>query len=314
MKTLCRLAAILALMGGDSPAGVSVSPSAIFLDASKQSGRVVVSNSAAQAMEFTVLMRFGYPVTDTAGRMVFRFIENTDGEPSAMPWVRVYPERFMLEAGESRVVVFHANPAEGLAAGEYWANPVIAGTPVAAEDGGAVALVLSLKYRCGNVATGVELGEVVSESMGDVLRFTIPLRRTGNAAFLGNLLCRLYDTQGSLVRDHLEPIAVYHTLHRTIEFATSDFPAGVHSGFVEVNTDRQGDAPGDFLSAAPVSRTITIIVPSERRIGQAGVKSDQPKEQPFRSPEDLERRVDQLEKLLWQLTQERASTDVAKRR
>lgn len=250
------------LIASSVSADIRVSPVAVYLSDDDLSARVTVQNSGTQTKEVGIDIQFGYPVSDDFGNVSFRFLTPVDAsEPSAVEWMRVFPRHFVLAPGESQTMMVIADPPMELPEGEYWARPVLTFQTVNfgetgktwAQESDALQLVLSMNFRHGGVRTGVRLHAVTAEADMQNATMIVTLERLGNAAFLGNLICRLRNQNGELLAEGNQELAVYHSLKQRIELGTSGLAEGRYVAEVELNTDRVGNSPGDILPAPLVS-------------------------------------------------------------
>ena len=58
--------------------GVVIAPHAVFIDGRARSGSVLLYNPNTEPVEVSISLVFGYPVTDSAGRIVLRTIDVVD--------------------------------------------------------------------------------------------------------------------------------------------------------------------------------------------------------------------------------------------
>lgn len=250
-------------------ADVRVSPVALYLSDQDRHERFTIENDGTRDKDVVIDIEFGYPVSDDQGMVSFRFVGSPDShEPSAAGWIGVFPESFTLPAGGTQTVVVISSPPPDLPEGEYWARPVLTFRSTVHDTRGTVdeadetQLVLSVNYRHGSVLTGVNLESLSLERERQTVSVIVDMKRTGNAAFLGNLLCRLL-ANGVVVSRESTEVAVYHSLKRRIDFRVPDVKAGVFAVEAELNTNREGNKKNDILKAATtVSRREFIFMES----------------------------------------------------
>lgn len=261
MKNLAIFVFGLLLHASTVRADLSVSPVALYLGDDKPTGRIVVENRGTDAREIEVQLEYGYPVSDDDGNVSFRFVDALEShEPSGLSWTSIYPRRFSLGPKESQAIVVMTKAPSTLPDGEYWVRPVIVSRP-----GGMVAsvlndanrvqsIVLSMNYRRGMAATGIRIEDVMVNRSDKTLRLVSNLSPEGNAAFLGNIVCRLFDLDQSLLTEVSQEIAVYRPMRKGLEIEIPSLPAGSYTVEVEMNTYRQGNNAGDILQTRPVIR------------------------------------------------------------
>lgn len=256
---------------------VTIAPTAIHLSNNNLTDRIIVlNNSNFDAQEVELDARFGYPASDEQGNVSIYYPEVISvDDPNASDWVFFYPRRFILQPGERQTVRIAVRPPADLSVGEYWARPVIISTPVkrpapAAEAGKSDVLraglstqintVIALNYRHGNVNTGVEIAGFTESVEEDDLSVRVDMTRKGNAAFLGNLILRIRDSNNRVVDEARRDVAVYYDLTRVFTFPRKDLQSGIYTAEVELNTDRRLTG-GSILPATPVRKFVRIKVP-----------------------------------------------------
>src|SRR3989442_669802 len=163
--------------------GVVIAPHAVFIDGRARSGSVLLYNPNTEPVEVSISLVFGYPVTDSAGRIVLRTIDRPDSTMrSAADWIQAFPRRLTVPPLERQTIRLLASPPAGLSDGEYWARLVIAAkggqVPVTGvADTAAVKVGLTLEvrtiigvyYRQGAVRTGVPMSNLRTARAGGSL-------------------------------------------------------------------------------------------------------------------------------------------------
>jgi len=253
---------------------VLVAPHALFLSDRSRSGQIYLVNQGNTAEEVIIALQFGYPETDSAGAMRIRLVETPEpGAPSAAEWLRAFPRRVLVEAGQRQAVRIQATPPATLPDGEYWSRlivtsqaqpPSAAGRDSAVRAGVTFALrtITSITFRKGVVQTGVRLDSLSARLTADSLETWIGLAREGNAAFLGSLRFELRDSTNQVVREWgTTPIAVYYRLLRRFDLPVDSLAPGSYRLFALVSTARQDIAPQHVLPTAPVEQSVGILLP-----------------------------------------------------
>lgn len=250
---------------------VSIAPMAIFLNDAKRTGEIIIRNNAAQQVEISIDFSFGYPVSDSAGHVGLKLINDpSSSEPCAAEWIHAYPRKFILFPGQSRTVRFLLRPPAGLAPGEYWARPIVTSrlheamaaamqqaSSMTARVTTAIQTVLALSYRHGDVKTGALLTNVKIEKERQKLVVMPSAVREGNAAYIGYATVRLYDDRNKLVKETTREVAIYYSLRIRLEFDIHDLPKGTYRAEVEFNTNRPG-AKGDIIKAPTETKDISL--------------------------------------------------------
>ncbi len=254
-------------------AAILVSPHAVFIDARSRSAVVNLVNTGTEAEEVTIDLRYGYPVTDSAGQISVRLFpldSIPEGEPAATTWIRAFPARVIVRGGDRQVVRLLAQPPPGLPDGEYWTRMIVTsrGTQLHVAGGDSsvragvsliVSTVISVTYRTGTLRTAAQLTDFRVEATRDSLIAWVGLQRDGNAAYLGTTWIRVRDAAGRVVREWDTPTAVYFSLHRRFVFALDSLAPGRYTAELELTTRRDDGVPS--LAAEPIVRTVGVDVP-----------------------------------------------------
>ena len=244
----------------------------VTIDDRTRTGLVVLINDGIVPMEASISTFYGYPVTDSLGRMYLRtFTDLADTMPSAAAWVQCFPRRLHIEPKSRATVRLLVTPPANLASGEYWARLVVAtkggqislgGLPdssgIEAKLDIEVRSVVGLFYRVGAVKTGVALANLRSTEQGDSLVGRVALTRQGNAAFVGSIKAQLRDTIGNVRAERLLPLGVYYTLEPRFSLPVAGLPPGRYALTVEALSNRP-DLPSNLLlSTVPVQTSVEV--------------------------------------------------------
>lgn len=253
---------------------VLVAPHALFLGDRHRTGEVYLVNQSSTAEEVELEFQFGYPEADSAGGMRVRLIPEPEaGAPSAAGWLRAFPRRLRLEAGQRQAVRIQATPPADLPNGEYWSRlivtsrqerrPTLAGADSAVRAGVSFELrtITSVTYRNGPVQTGIRLDSLRGDLAADTLTAWLGLTRSGTAAYLGSVTFALLDARDRPVRQWPSgPIAVYYSLLRRYALPMDSVPPGSYRLRVTVSTKRDDLAPEQVLPADPIQATVVVEV------------------------------------------------------
>lgn len=252
-----------------------IAPNAIVIDARTKTGAVTLINTGDRAAEVSLSTLYGFPVTDSVGRMQLRTLDVVDDTvPSAATWLRAFPERLVIAPGARRTVRLLATPPAGLTEREYWARLVVASRAAAQTDstpGDAqsvhiglaleVRSVLAVFYRNGAVSTGVALDAPRTSVDGDSIVAQARLQRRGNAAFVGSLNAVLRDSTGAARATATLPLGVYYTLEPRLAIPRVNVPPGRYVVELEAVSRRPDVAPGLLLPATSPRLTTDVVIP-----------------------------------------------------
>jgi P pilus assembly chaperone PapD len=276
--------ALAALAGTLQGQAVMIAPNAIIIDGKTGTGAITLVNSGDRAAEISISTLYGYPVTDSSGRMTLRtFPVVDDTTPSAASWLRAFPERLMLAPGARRTVRLLAQAPQGLADREYWARLVVSSRPgtgatpnIAGPDtlgvpaGGDVRVgftlevrsVLGVFYRRGAVATGLVLDSARATVEADSIVARVRMARTGNAAFVGSLRAVVRDSAGVVRATATLPLGVYYTIEPRLAIPRTGLASGRYSLELDAVSARPDVAAGSLLPISPVRTTTTVTIPT----------------------------------------------------
>jgi len=285
MMRVIGLASTLALISTTlSAQGVMVAPHAVFIDHTQRSGSVLLYNPGTEPVEVTISTIFGYPTTDSIGRIQLDTLM-ADSTNSALGWIQAFPRRLTVGPRERQTVRLLARPPVGLADGEYWLRLRIAAqagsvpiTGVADTTAIQVGLklevrtIIGVNYRKGPVMTGASLSNLRAQVVGDSVITRARIERRGNAAFIGMIRETIVDSTGavraqrvgdSLVTSYQSPIGVYFTMEPRLASAVPapGLPRGRYWLRYEVVAEREDLDPKVVLKAPAVRDSVQLIVP-----------------------------------------------------
>jgi hypothetical protein len=273
LRHLLTLCFAVGLSGVLRAQGVLVAPHGVFIDHHTRTASVELYNPGVQAVEVSLSMLFGYPVSDSLGNVTLYVAEKADSsQPSAAGWIEAYPRRLTLRPRERQRVRLFARPPADLPDGEYWTRLVVTTTGVQLPSAGAetasmrVGLTLEMRtivaafYRKGPVRTAVALSDVRAQLVGDSIVVRARLARQGNAAYLGMANGRVLDGNGRHVASFASQVAVYHFLEPRFVVPARSLAPGRYTVHLEFTTNRDDLARDAVLRAATVRDSAVVTV------------------------------------------------------
>lgn len=254
--------------------GVVIAPHAVYIDGRVRSAAVLLYNPNPQPAEVTISTFFGYPVTDSLGRILLRTVDRPDSTaPSAAEWIQAFPRRLTVAPLERQTIRLLATPPPGLADGEYWARLVIAAkggeVPITGVTDTArvrvgltleVRTIIGVAYRKGAVRTGVAISHLRGAVVGDSLEVWSRIERQGNASYVGTIHGSLVDSSGRVRAEFRAPIGVYYVLEPRYAAAVDVLAPGRYWLKLELTTEREDLAADVLLPSAAVRDSVELRI------------------------------------------------------
>ncbi len=255
--------------------GVVIAPHAVYIDARVRSASVLLYNPNPEPAEVTISTFFGYPVSDSLGRIVLRTVDHPDSTaPTAAEWIQAFPRRLTVAPLERQTIRLLATPPPSLPDGEYWARLVIAAkggqVPITGVTDTAkvkvgltleVRTIIGMAYRKGAVHTGVAISHLRGAVVGDSLEVWSRIERQGNAAYVGTIHGSLVDTAGRVRAEFRAPIGVYYVLEPRYAAAVGALAPGRYWLKFELTTEREDLAPEVILPSRPTRDSVEVRIP-----------------------------------------------------
>ncbi|HSJ32952.1 MAG TPA: hypothetical protein VK933_16040 [Longimicrobiales bacterium] len=269
-RAIIAAVAIVTLLGTGAAAlrAVSVSPMSVFLSHTNRTGTITLYNPNPLPEEIEISFAFGYPQSDSVGDVTVPLSEVApEGEPSAVPWLRAFPRRLVLQPGQQQVVRILAQPPAGIEDGEYWSRVLVTATggrpPVEQQVQPDVRvaismrtiIVASLNYRKGALSTGIELTDARAERTAGGLQVTMDMARQGQAAYLGHIGIEVLDAAGKVLHEEQDVLSVYRTLRRRFTVPGVENAARVR---YRLSTERPELGQANIITAPAVSGMIDV--------------------------------------------------------
>jgi hypothetical protein len=254
--------------------GVVIAPHAVYIDARVRSASVLLYNPNPQPAEVTISTFFGYPVTDSLGRILLRTVDHPDSAaPSAAEWIQAFPRRLTVAPLERQTIRLLATPPPSLPDGEYWGRLVIAAkggeVPITGVTDTArvkvgltleVRTIIGMAYRKGAVRTGVAISRLRGAVVGDSLEIWSRIERQGNAAYVGTIHGSLVDSTGRVRAEFRAPIGVYYVLEPRYAAAVDVLAPGRYWLKLELTTEREDLASDVVLPSAAVRDSVELRI------------------------------------------------------
>jgi P pilus assembly chaperone PapD len=254
-------------------ASISATPKFIFLDNTRKSTPIQISNQESEEREVYVEVKFGYVTSDDSGRATLYMDSTATDAYSAVPWIQIFPKRFVFGPGETQTVRLTTTPPPGIKDGEYWARILITSKPrkpttapkTQQKTAGGMVLQtqigLPFHYRHGKVSTGLEISNLAATAAGGDLSVNFNLKRTGNASFWGTRTIRILDPGGKQLFTSSKNAVVYNSFMVMEHFAVQNLSPGTYRVEVEATTGKRNDIrKDDLIQSPPVRSAVSLVV------------------------------------------------------
>jgi hypothetical protein len=252
---------------------ISLAPTSLFVNDKTNVGELYVSNTSGSPQEVNIRFIFGYPASDSMANIVMVYDDAIKAAQNALdPHLRVFPRRFVLNGGESRVIRFQVIPITGKNDGLLWTRAIVSSNAIAADvgqrDTTAIGAVFNyvleqsipIFYKKGAVTTGVKLLGAQNTHENGSLTTTLNLERTGSSPFLGTIHLDLRNAEGKVVQSQSIASFLYYTEWRKFIFDTNDLPSGEYSIDLKFETQRRDMAPTDIVQAPTTAATLKVTL------------------------------------------------------
>ena len=252
-------------------AAISVTPKFLFLDPTKRSVAINVTNNGNEDDELWVEAKFGYVVSDDTGGIHVIYDSSDAVQNSAASWIRAYPQRFILGPDETQIVRLVVSPPAGIAHGEYWARINISSKPRkpaisvrGAKFGSGIILVsqvgVAFHYRYGDLTTAIQLSDIKSTNTDSTVDVKMTLTKTGTASFWGVRVVRLVNESGKVVYTSTKELVVYKNLTLRERISKRNVPPGNYKLETDFLTGNRKDIQSNNLIQAPPLRISNPLI------------------------------------------------------
>jgi hypothetical protein len=274
MKRYCLIAAIILFFAaGDLLSQVGLYPQAVFLDMRNRASNLKVLNMTDETKEIIIDMKFGFPQYDSLGNYSLVYGDTLpEAKWSAVPYVRVFPKRLLLEGKEEQVVKFMLGNMGDLPDGTYFGRiHVLSKNPpeeidttytdkITAKIDVHFTLVSALIVEKGQTNCEISFNPAWTSLDSANVNIMVPIEKGGNSPFLGTSEVRIYDMAGNLVAETKEMTPYYFSGTRSFKFDKELFNNGKYK--VEISmTNEHKDVPDDFkVEFSPLTESFFVEV------------------------------------------------------
>ncbi len=254
-------------------AQVSIAPTTVFID-QNGIGSLFITNPGDTPQEISVGFVFGYPGNDETGDLTMVYGDSLMEKQYGLgDRLRAFPRTFILAPQQQQTVRLQVRPDRSLPAATYFTRVKVtsnAQTPdVEQTNTEGVSTQVNFKFdqviaafqKVGEVSTGLEFGEVAVEEKEGKLRVIPEFKVTGNSPYLGSVSATLKDSEGKVLAEQQQTVALYFSGKRAVEMT---LPANIRNEvyLVELTYEtRRSDIPsGDLVQAPAVSKSVILSI------------------------------------------------------
>ena len=248
---------------------ILISPYIVYTDEKNKVNNFIVQNESNDNYEVSVSFTFGYPVSDSSGQIVMKYFDNDSSQTySINDYIRAFPKKFILSPKKRQVIRLTIKAPDTLSHGTYWTRIVTSAVPFTEQvDTSHTGITARIKfvlnqvttclYRVGNAESGVKILNYELTPESDKTILTVNLERIGNSPFIGNLIVKVQDEKGNVVKEFSEYIPLYFNLIKKIQIDHADLEKGkkYFLNITAINTEKED---------VPESNIKIIQVPNEK--------------------------------------------------
>ncbi len=254
-------------------AQISVAPPVIFLNSTNRFGSLTVENGTDVVQEVSVAFRFGYPSSDSLGKMSMRYDDSLEARRSSCaPWLRVFPKKFTLAPRQQQTVRIAASVPSGLSDRLFWTRCITTAAPqqqfvdtvqrgITTKISFVFEQVTTVVFAVGSPRPAVEIegkGVRLDSQFAAVVWYA---RLRGNAPFFGTAVTKIFDSSGRQVDETTETLAIYVNMMKRSEFKRSVLGRGSYTAEVTLLSKRNDIAPENIVQLQPITTRFTILIP-----------------------------------------------------
>jgi hypothetical protein len=248
---------------------ILISPYIVYTDEKNKVNNFIVQNESNDNYEVSVSFTFGYPVSDSTGQIVMKYFDNDSSQTSSINnYIRAFPKKFILSPKKRQVIRLTVKAPDTLSAGTYWTRIVTSAVPfteqvdtthtgITARIKFVLNQVTTCLYRVGDAESGVKILDYKLTPDSNMTILTVNLERIGNSPFIGNLILKVQDEKGNVIKELKEYIPLYFNLMKKIQIDHTDLEKGkkYFLNITAVNTEKED---------IPESNLKIIQVPNEK--------------------------------------------------
>lgn len=259
-------------------AQVGVYPQLLFMDPSKRSESIVVTNNGDDDKEVVIEVKYGYHSYDSLGLNYMNYNDSvTEAQYSIAPYVKVFPKKMVLKAKEQQTVKLILSDINSLPDKLYYTRFSVISKEVNKQidstfkpntirakfnvQFGIVGVILFKKGKP-ECKIGIENAEIMNDSNG--MRLNVNYIRSGNAPFFGTTIIKAYDSKGEMIEEIPAFSPVYFSCKKGFKLNEKKYIPGEKYSFQIIMTNEHKEIPDDYkIEFEPYVHTVTAIAKSK---------------------------------------------------
>jgi hypothetical protein len=236
---------------------LSLYPTSVFINPDTRSGSMVITNVSNEEREIDIYFKFGYLKYDSlgSGKVVY---DDTVAEKqfSLIPYVKVYPSRLVIPAGEQQTVRFIVSNTNVLLDGVYWSRLFVKSSPIVAQIDtirvGQVSAGIRLEtemvgliaFQKGTIQASIDISLIKVESDSVNVSLLWQINKSGNSPFWGSMKYQLFDNSDEFILDGTDLMAFYQNCVFKTYLPSKDLKKGTYKLVMDISNQRD-DIPED---------------------------------------------------------------------
>jgi hypothetical protein len=252
-------------------AQVSIAPTTVFID-QNGIGSLFITNPGDTPQEISVSFVFGYPGNDEAGNLTMVYGDSLMEKQFGIgDRLRAFPRTFILAPQQQQTVRLQVRPDRSLPPGTYFTRVKVTSNAQTADveqtNQTGVSTQVNFKFdqviaafqKVGAVSTGLEFGEVAVEESEGKLRVIPDYKVSGNSPFLGSVIATMKNSEGKVLAEQQQTVALYFSGKRAVELALPEAIRNeVHEVVLTYETRRSDIPSSDLVQTQPISKSVIL--------------------------------------------------------
>lgn len=243
-------------------AQVAFTPTILVIEEANPVQEIRLFNLSNQPQEVEIIHRFGYSVTDAAGKLSMVYDDTVNADVYGLTEnLRIYPSKMIIPARSRQIVRVQVRGDENMQNRTYWSRLGIRSQSITEEvgkvdsvgGGTRISYVIQQNmgvfYKHGDVFTGMDLKNISHQGDKDTLDLLLSVERTGNSPYLGLVQVRLQNTGGEEIAFAEKVVGIYFDAVIKLQLIAEEMLAGSYQLQTIFKTTRGDIKDEDILRA-----------------------------------------------------------------